>query len=100
MSEKKDPGGQWRQTSVVIRADIFLKAGEMGLDISNECNQALAHLVGIDYQQQQINDRTISDHTIHGSGTPPKGTEQTTPKPQAPVLHPVINEMIRQPLQR
>jgi hypothetical protein len=76
MSEKKDPGGQWRQTSVVIRADIFLKAGEMGLDISNECNQALAHLVGIDYQQQQINDRA----NVH-----------TTPKPQAPVLHPVIN---------
>ena len=91
MSEKKDPGGQWRQTSVVIRADIFLKAGEMGLDISNECNQALAHLVGIDYRQQQINDRAISDHTIPGSGTPPKGDEQTTPKPRAPVLHPVIN---------
>jgi hypothetical protein len=91
MSEKKDPGGQWRQTSVVIRADIFLKAGEMGLDISNECNQALAHLVGIDYQQQQINDRPIPDYTIHSSGTPPKGDERTTPKPQAPVLHPVIN---------
>ncbi len=91
MSEKKDPGGQWRQTSVVIRADIFLKAGEMGLDISNECNQALAHLVGVDYRQQQINDRAISDHTIHGSDTPPKGDEQTTPKPRAPVLHPVIN---------
>ena len=91
MSEKKDPGGQWRQTSVVIRADIFLKAGEMGLDISNECNQALANLVGIDYQQQQINDRAISNHNIHGSGTPPKGNERTTPKPQTPVLHPVIN---------
>jgi len=71
MSERKDPGVQWRQTSVVIRADIFLKAAEMGLDISNECNQALAHLVGIDYQQQQINE------TAHG--------------PQPPVLHPVIN---------
>lgn len=91
MSEKKDPGGQWRQTSVVIRADIFLKAGEMGLDISNECNQALAHLVGIDYRQQQINDRAIPDHTIHSSNTTPKGDEQTTPKPRAPVLHPVIN---------
>jgi hypothetical protein len=71
MSERKDPGVQWRQTSVVIRADIFFKAAEMGLDISNECNQALAHLVGIDYQQQQIN--------------------QTTQGPQPPVLHPVIN---------
>jgi hypothetical protein len=91
MSEKKDQGVQWRQTSVVIRADIFLKAGEMGLDISNECNQALANLVGIDYQQQTLNDRAITDHNIRGSGNPPKGNEQTTPKPQAPVLHPVIN---------
>ena len=73
MPEKKEPGDQWRQISVVIRADIFLKAGQMGLDISNECNQALAHLVGIDYRQQHINDRA-----------PP-------PKPQEPVLHPVIN---------
>jgi hypothetical protein len=73
MPEKKEPGDQWRQISVVIRADIFLKAVEMGLDISNECNQALAHLVGIDYRQQQINDRA-----------PP-------PKPQEPVIHPVIN---------
>jgi hypothetical protein len=71
MSERKDPGGLWRQISVVVRADILLKATEMELDISNECNQALAQLVGIDYQQQQIN--------------------QTPPKQQAPVLHPVIN---------
>ncbi len=71
MSERKDPGGLWRQISVVVRADILLKVTEMELDISNECNQALAHLVGIDYQQQQIN--------------------QTPPKQQAPVLHPVIN---------
>jgi len=71
MSERNDPEIVWRQTSVVIRADILLKAAEMGLDISNECNQALAHLVGIDYQQQQIN--------------------QTPPKQPIPVLHPVIN---------
>jgi hypothetical protein len=91
MLEKKDPGGQWKQTSVVIRADIFLKAGEMGLDISNECNQALANLVGIDYRQQHLNDRAITDHNIRDSGTPLKGNEPTTAKPQAPVLHPVIN---------
>ena len=61
MSGKKDPQGQWKQTSVVLRADIFIKASEMGLDISNECNQALAYLVGIDYQQQKLTDQTITD---------------------------------------
>jgi len=91
MSGKKDPQGQWKQTSVVLRADIFIKASEMGLDISNECNQALAYLVGIDYQQQKLTDQTITDPVVIGAETLSKGSEHTTPKPRAPVLNPVIN---------
>jgi len=91
MSGKKDPQGQWKQTSVVLRADIFIKASEMGLDISNECNQALAYLVGIDYQQQKLTDQTFTDPVVISAETRSKGSEHTTPKPRAPVLHPVIN---------
>ena len=91
MSAKKDPGSQGRQTSVVIRTDIFIKANEMGLDISNECNQALAYLVGIDYQQQKLADLTRTDPVTMGAETPSTGIELTTPKSRAPVLHPVIN---------
>jgi hypothetical protein len=91
MSGKKDPQDQWKQTSVVLRADIFIKASEMGLDISNECNQALAYLVGIDYQQQKLSDQTFTEPLVISAETPSKGSEHTTPKPRAPVLHPVIN---------
>jgi len=91
MPGKKDLNDQWRQTSVVIRADIFLKAGERGLDISNECNQALANLVGIDYRQQQLSGRAISDPVILDADTLINGPKRTSQKTQAPDIHPVIN---------
>jgi hypothetical protein len=47
-------GARWRHTTVLIRADIFASVHEQGIDISNECNRALADLVGIDYHQQLL----------------------------------------------
>ncbi|MCX6684676.1 MAG: hypothetical protein NTZ37_08130 [Methanoregula sp.] len=91
MSGKKDQNDQWRQTSVVIRADIFSKAGELGLDISHECNRALANLVGIDYPQQQISGPAISGPVILDADNQIKGPDSTSQKTQAPVIHPVIN---------
>jgi hypothetical protein len=91
MSGKKDPGGQWRQTSVVVRSDIFLKAAEMGLDISDELNLRLAELVGIDYRQQQLVDRPIPDPATYAADPAVKGDDGTKLKPQSPVLYPVIN---------
>lgn len=91
MPGKKDQHDQWRQTSVVIRADIFLQAIELGLDISNECNKALANLVGIDYRQQQITGQAISDPVILDADTQVKGLKRTSQKTQAPDIHPVIN---------
>jgi hypothetical protein len=78
MPEKKDSGYQWRQTPVIIRDDIFLKAVGMGLDISHECNQALAHLTAIDYSQQQLTGRVMKE-------------AESAQNPKAPVLNPVIN---------
>ena len=91
MSVKKDPGGQWRQTSVVIRSDILLKASEMGLDISDELNQRLAELVGIEYQHQQLAHRPPPDLTLYASDSEIKGVPVTKQKLRSPVLHPVIN---------
>jgi hypothetical protein len=91
MSGKKDPGGQWRQASVVIRSDILLKASEMGLDISDELNQRLAELVGIDYPHQQLVYRPPPDLTLYAADSEIKGVTGTKQKPQTPVLHPVIN---------
>lgn len=91
MPGKKYPIDQWHQTSVFIRADIFLKAGEMGLDISNACNMALADLLGIDYQQQKLTGRATSDLAILDADTHIKEPKRTSQKTQAPDIHPVIN---------
>jgi hypothetical protein len=91
MSAKKDPNDQWRQTTVVIRSDIFLKAVEIGLDISNECNLALANQTGIDYQQQHLSDRVIADPVILDADTQAKELKRTGRKTPLPDIHPVIN---------
>jgi hypothetical protein len=91
MSAKKDPNDQWRQTTVVIRSDIFLKAVELGLDISNECNLALANQTGIDYRQQHLSDRVIADPAILDADTQTKEVKKTSRKTPLPEIHPVIN---------
>ena len=54
MTSRRAGGEQWRQTTVLIRSDIFTRALEEGIDISKTCNQALGNLLGIDYHQQKI----------------------------------------------
>jgi hypothetical protein len=54
MTAQRTGGVQWRKTSVLIRTDIFARAEEEGIDLSSECNRALAGLLGIDYRQQKI----------------------------------------------
>jgi len=91
MSAKKDPNNQWRHTTVVIRSDIFLKAVETGLDISNECNLALANQMGIDYQQQHLSDRVNADPVILDADTQTTELKKTGRKTPLPDIHPVIN---------
>jgi hypothetical protein len=87
MSGKTDPGGQWRQVSVVVRSDILLKAAEMGLNISDELNRRLAEIGGIDYHEQPHTGLSLSD-TATTARTRDDGTKQRL---RSPVLHPVIN---------
>jgi hypothetical protein len=69
----------------------LLKASEMGLDISDELNQRLAELVGIDYPHQQLVYRPSPDITLYAADSEIKGVTGPKRKPQTPVLHPVIN---------
>jgi len=91
MSDKKDRGGLWRQTSVIIRSDIYSKAVEMGLDISDELNLRLAGLLGIDYHQQHLADRPDPAHVFSPADTTVKGDGGILQKTQPALLHPVIN---------
>lgn len=91
MAGKKEPGAGWRQTPVLIRADIFLRACEQGIDISDVCNQALADLLGIDYRQQKLGAVPVPPPVIvaKDGGLPvPSGTPSTSPASHLP---PVIN---------
>jgi hypothetical protein len=82
---------QWRHTSVLIRADIFAAAHERGLNFSHECNRALADLVDIDYDQQQLPEETPAEPVLVApeqegpSHAPPDSGTGRTPLP------PVIN---------
>ena len=91
MSGKSDPGDQWRQTSVVIRSDIWLKAVEMGLDISDELNQRLAGRLGIEYRHEQLVDRPLTESVVGAADFKVKKETESRQKPQIPVIHPVIN---------
>ena len=91
MSGKSDPGDQWRQTSVVIRSDIWLKAVEMGLDISDELNQRLAGRLGIEYRHEQLADRPLPESIVGAADSKVKRETESRQKPQTPVIHPVIN---------
>ena len=78
MAGKKEPGISWHHTSVVVRADIFSKAHERGIDISNVCNKALADLLGVDYRQQQLEDMLVTRPVIIAeNGHHAERTEQT-----------------------
>ena len=91
MTGKKETGITWRHTSVVVRADIYSKAHEQGIDISNICNKALADLLGVDYRQQQLDDAPVARPVIIAqNGSPAEEKEHT--HGAHPIDHsPVIN---------
>jgi len=50
MGEGKSSGQSWEQVHLLIRSDIFNAAKKEQLDLSAECNKALAQRLGIKYQ--------------------------------------------------
>jgi hypothetical protein len=89
MAAKKEPGGAWRHTTVLVRADIFAQAREKGIDISDTCNRALADLLGVDYHQQQIDSVPVPPPVIiaKNGGVPSGGTLVPHTAPQPPVIN-------------
>ncbi|MFA7694181.1 MAG: primase-like DNA-binding domain-containing protein [Methanoregula sp.] len=49
MGAGKSAGTGWQQTPVLIRSDILAAAEREHLDIGDECNRALANMLGIEY---------------------------------------------------
>jgi hypothetical protein len=89
MAGKQEPGPKWRQTSVLLRSDIFEEAQKAGLNISDECNRALAERAGIDYRQQKIPEGRFTEPVmIAPEDIPPemKMAEKTPGIPPAPKI--------------
>jgi hypothetical protein len=91
MAGKKEPGTGWRQTSVLIRADIFSEAHEQGIDISDACNRALADLLGIDYRQQHLDNVPVPPPVIIAKDGGLPVVAGTVVAPHKPHLPRVIN---------
>jgi hypothetical protein len=85
MAGKKESTTQWRQTSVVIRADILDRALLQKIDISESCNQAIAERLGIDYRQQKIPEGIVTEPVIIAANGKPVLPDHASPKPAAPV---------------
>ena len=90
MTAHKGEGVQWRHTSVLIREDIFSSARKKGLNLSHECNQALADRLGLDYHQQQLPSETLAEPVIVASEQKP-GHATGSLSPQEMTLPPVLN---------
>lgn len=91
MPGRSDPRVTFHQTTVLVRADIFEKAREKEIDISNTCNQALATLLGIDYRQLRLDDVPVTPPVIVAAdGAAPAAAPAQ--KKTGPVIRPpVIN---------
>ncbi len=82
MSAGKGSEGTWRKTGVLIRSDIIDEAERQHIDISFECNAALARRLGMAY----------TDHHSPGAVETLPVSSRVNPMPAGtPILHPVIN---------
>ena len=84
MGAGKSVGSGWQDVPVTLRSDIVAAAEKEKLDISSECNKALAQRLGIECQtsrQAPVNSKVI----VAPDNVPVKRSVQT---PAAP---PVIN---------
>jgi hypothetical protein len=89
MTAQRTGDVQWRRITVLIRADIFAHAEDQGIDISSECNLALAERLGIDYSQQKIPDSAPVRPVIIAAG--PTGSAAGEHGLEKAQLRPVLN---------
>lgn len=91
MTGKTKTGATWHHTSVVLRSDMYRKALEQGIDISDACNRALASLTGSEYHSQQMEEVPAPPPVIIAKdGSSPYAPRETKKIPLKK-MHPVIN---------
>ena len=91
MTGKKEPGTTWHHTDVILRSDIFQRACEQEIDISDLCNRALADRMGIDYRQQHLEEAAIPEPVIIVRNNQSSVSPEHSPHLRSSILPPVIN---------
>lgn len=91
MAGKKESSARWRQTSVVIRADIFEQASLQKINISEAINRVLAERLGIDFRQQKIPEGTVTEPVIIAPNEAHALPDHIPSKPGSPAVTAIIN---------
>jgi hypothetical protein len=91
MAGKNESSAPWRQTTVVIRADIFEQASQQKIDISDAINRVLAERLGIDFRQQKIPEGTVTEPVIIAPNEAPPLRGRVPTKPGALAAAAIIN---------
>jgi hypothetical protein len=91
MTGKKETGATWHHTTVILRSDIYHKAVEQGIDVSDACNQALAAITGTSYHREQVDAIPDTPPVIIARDGAAPHAHGETPKAPSKKLHPVIN---------
>jgi len=89
MTEKNDPAVRWQPLEIWLRADLYERARERGIDIGDLCNRALAEALGPDPRGVQSCAPPPSVIIARDGGSP--NLPAALPVPTTKDLHPVIN---------
>ncbi|MEI8331294.1 MAG: hypothetical protein WCF90_06570 [Methanomicrobiales archaeon] len=76
---KKEIEIAWRHTSLIVRAGIFAKAHEQGIDISDICNKTLVGILAVDYRQHYVDDTMVTRPVIIAQNAHPAEENMHTP---------------------
>lgn len=86
MKQADSPVDAWKQVPVLIRMDIYTRATEKGVNISDACNQALAQVLQIRYKKPEPGD-VPSRHTRIAHEPEMKAEKKGNPaRPRLPLM--------------
>ncbi|MEN6610423.1 MAG: hypothetical protein ABFC24_06240 [Methanoregulaceae archaeon] len=86
MKQADAPEDAWKQVPVLIRMDIYTRATEKGVNISDACNQALAQVLQIRYKKPEPAD-VPSPHAMRTREPEKKAEKKGIPaRPKGPLM--------------
>ena len=76
MKQADFPTDSWKQVPVLIRMDIYSRALEKGINVSDICNKALAQILNIPYKKPESVDTFPKQPEKHTEPEKPETKKQ------------------------